>query len=233
MARRSDLLSRLLYACVILAGTACGVTQRAELKRSAQGSALVNYALLKPGGPGQAQLRYINPDARWTQYDKIIIEPVTFWAPHGDTRISPADQQALCGYFQQALQQAFGKQFTVVNTYGPGTMILQVAITNAEKATPVLRTVSMLVPQARVLATLKYLATGTYPFIGSAQVAARLTDAQTGMVLGEWVERRIGGGNVKTAAQWQWGDAQNAIDQWATLSATRIGSWTSGAQTPS
>src|SRR5262249_4732859 len=145
--------------------------------------------------------------------------------------VSPADQQVLCSFFQQSLQQAFSRRFPVVTTFGPGTMILQVAITHAEAATPVLRTVSMAVPQARVLATLKYLATGTYPFIGSAQVAARLSDAQTGMVLGEWVERRIGSGSIQAAAQWQWGDAENVINHWSTTAAAKIGSWTSGAET--
>src|SRR5262245_3815764 len=107
MARWSKALSRLICACVVMAGTACTLTQRAPVKQSAEGSGLVNYALLTPGGPGQADLRYVNPDARWTQYNKIIIEPVTYWAGDEDNSISPADQQTLCSYFQQALQQAF------------------------------------------------------------------------------------------------------------------------------
>lgn len=229
---RTKLLSPLLCTSLAIAATACTVTQQAPLKPSAEGSGLVNYSRLNPGGPGQADLRYVNPAARWTQYHNILIEPVTYWAGDGDTRVSPADQRALCNYFQQALQQQFSKQFTVVTADGPGVMVLQVALTNAEAATPVLRTVSMLIPQARVLATLKYVATGSYPFIGSAQVAAKLTDSQTGMVLGEWVDRQIGGGSIQTAAQWQWGDAENAITQWATTAATRIGGWTSGSQTP-
>jgi hypothetical protein len=221
-----------LIVCLSVALSACSVTQQAPLKASATGSGLVDYSLLKAGAPGQAELRYVNPAAQWTRYKKVLIEPVTYWSAHGDTRISPADQHALCNYFQQALQQQFGKYFTLVSQDGPGVMVLAVALTDAEAATPVLRSVSMLVPQARVLATLKYLATGSYPFIGSAQVAARLSDSETGTVLGEWVDRRIGGGSVTTAAQWQWGDAENAITQWSTTAATKVAAWTSGSQTP-
>jgi hypothetical protein len=47
-------------------------------------------------------------------------------------------------------------------------MRLQVGITDVEGATPVLRPVSMLVPLARALATLKAAATGSYPFGGHA-----------------------------------------------------------------
>jgi hypothetical protein len=44
----------------------------------------------------------------------------------------------------------------------------------------------------------------------------------TGQVLGAAVDRRVGGGAISTAAQWQWGDAENAMDHWAELTATRI-----------
>ena len=43
------------------------------------------------------------------------------------------------------------------------------------------------------------------PFVGGMQVEAKLTDARTGQVLGEWVDRQIGGESPQTAAQWQWG----------------------------
>ncbi len=112
-------------------------------------------------------------------------------------------------------------------------MKLQAALTDAEGATPGLRTISMVVPQARTLNTLKYAVTGTYAFVGGAQGEAKLTDAVSGQVLGEWVDRRVGGGSIKNAAQWQWGDAENAMKEWAAQLTERLSSWTSGAATPS
>ena len=103
---------------------------------------------------------------------------------------------------------------------------------DASAATPVLRSISMLIPQARAIATLKYIGTGSYPFVGGLQAEAKLTDSHTGDVLGEWVDRRIGGGSAQTAAQWQWGDAENAINAWSAQSATKLASWTSGTATP-
>ncbi len=146
--------------------------------------------------------------------------------------MSAADQRALTNYFFQALVQELGKTFQVVDQPGPGVMTIQVALEDATTATPVLRTVSMLIPQARVLATLKYLATGTYAFVGSAQAEAKITDSVTGQVLAAAVDKRVGGGSVTTAAQWQWGDAENALTAWAQQMATRLSSWTSGG-TPS
>jgi hypothetical protein len=89
----------------------------------------------------------------------------------------------------------------------------------------------VLEPHVRALATLKYLATGTFPFIGEAQIEARLADAQTGVVLGEWVDRRLGGGSLQAGFQWKWGDAENAMNQWAANAAADVGSRTSGAAT--
>jgi hypothetical protein len=138
----------------------------------------------------------------------------------------------LCNFFYQALRDQLGKKFTLVEEPGPGVMVLQVAITDVEAATPVLRSVTMVVPQARALTTLKYLATGSYPFVGAAQAEAKMTDGATGEVLGEWVDRRIGGGNIQTAAQWQWGDVENAMNEWASKSGERLSSWTSGSAKP-
>ena len=93
--------------------------------------------------------------------------------------------------------------------------------------------ISLVIPQARTLNTLKYAATGSYAFVGGAQVEGKLTDAVTGQVLAEAVDKRIGGGSLEAAAQWQWGDAENAMTAWATMITNRLSSWTSGAVKPS
>lgn len=179
------------------------------------------------GGEPVMGLRYMNPDARWTQYKKIMIAPVSFWGSD-DTTISQADQLALTNYFTKALNDALSKKFPVANDAGPGVMELQVAIDDIGKAVPILRTVSMIVPQARTLATLKYVATGTYAFVGSAQAEGKIVDSVTGQVLAAGVDKRVGGGNIKTAAQWQLGDAENAMTAWSQQIADRLSSWTSG-----
>jgi hypothetical protein len=109
---------------------------------------------------------------------------------------------------------------------------LQVAILDAEAATPGLRSVSMVIPQARLLGTGYYAASGKYPFVGGGQAAFKATDAVTGQVLGAGVDRRVGGGAIQTAAQWQWGDAENAIKAWSQQLADGMYAYTSGARKP-
>src|SRR5438046_7215968 len=164
------------------------------------------------GGGGEDAvmgLRYVNPNARWTEYKKVIIAPVSLWGGD-DTKVSKADQLALTNYFTKALNDALSQKFQVVDQPGPGVMEVQVAIDDVGKATPVLRTVSMVIPQARALATLKYAATGTYAFVGSAQAEAKVTDSVTGQVLAAAADKRGGGGSIKPAAQRQRGAGADA-----------------------
>jgi hypothetical protein len=43
----------------------------------------------------------------------------------------------------------------------------------------------------------------------------KATDAQTGQLLVAAIDKRSGGIALSSAAQWRWGDAENAINYWA------------------
>ena len=66
----------LFAAMLMLAG--CG-SSRPVRDVQPQGF-LGDYSQLTRGGEGEAALRYVNPDADWASYDKVIVEPVTVWA---------------------------------------------------------------------------------------------------------------------------------------------------------
>jgi len=215
----------------LLVLTACALTQQAKVKEGTCRFLGKECSLLTAGEKGQAALRYANPAAKWTQYNKVMIPPVAFFGDE-KTKISASDQQTLVNYFHQVLQEQLAKKFQIVDEPGPGVMKLEVALDDPEAATPGLRSVSVVVPQMRLLGSVKNLATGTYPFVGGAQAEARVTDAATGQLLLAAMDRRVGGGSIKAAAQWQWGDAENAMKAWAEQAANRLYSLTSGAARP-
>jgi hypothetical protein len=168
--RRPALLLTLVgVALAALVG--CSTTQRVKVRHPGDCVFLrpIVCANLKPAGGKMVDMRYVNPNAKWQQYSKVMIMPITFWGSDKDQdTLSAADRQALADYFHATLVTHLAEKFAVVDQPGPGVMKLQIAITDAEAATPALRTVSMVVPQARALNTLKYLATG-HGFVGSAQ----------------------------------------------------------------
>jgi hypothetical protein len=170
---------------------------------------------LAPGSNGGAALVWVNPNVQWSNYNKILLEPVQFWAA-SDSKVSAADQQTLCSYFYNSLTAKIPQQnFTLVDQPGPGVIRLQVALMDATTVVPGLRTISVVVPQARVLNLAQSMATDSYAFVGSAEAEMKASDSLSGELLAEAVDKRAGGMGLKSAASFQWGDAQNSMDYWA------------------
>lgn len=214
-------LATLVAACSETAAPAPNIVERAQGETPAtpppSGFLGKDYSLLQPAGESsdqQAQLRYIAPSVQWSKYNKVMVLPVTFWADD-DSKVSAQDQEILCNNFYVTLVQYLSKSFGLAYGPGPGVLRVQVALSDATSATPVLRSVSVVVPQARVLSLLKYAATGTYAFVGSATAEAKVTDSQTGELLGAWSDKRFGGASIKNVTVWQMGDAENAMNYWA------------------
>jgi hypothetical protein len=214
---------------MMMALAACSVTEQSQPAELQQTGFLKDYSQLQPGTKDQALLIYMNPNARWNQYTKVMIEPVTFWGD-SSSNVSVEDQQKLSSYYYNKLNEDLGRKFQIVDRPGPGVMIVRVALTDPAAATPVLRSVSVVVPQARLLNSVANLATGSYAFVGSAQSEGEVVDSQTGERLAAAVDRRSGGLSIKNASVWQWGDAQNAMDYWAQRTADRLSEFQSGGQ---
>jgi hypothetical protein len=218
----------LLAGCSQTAAPQPNIIQRVEGETAAppapSGFLGNDYALLTPPAEGsdqKAMLRYVNPNANWSSYTAIMIAPVTFWAAD-DSKVSAADQQTLCNYTYSDFAKDLGKNFTIVDQPGPGVIKLSIALTDATSAVPVLRSVSVVIPQARLLSAIKMVATGTYAFVGSAQGAMKVNDSVSGELLAAAVDKRAGGTSIKNVDVFQWGDAENAIEYWANLTDQRL-----------
>lgn len=214
----------------LMSGCAATVESKPEVVKQVESGAAApavsgffgkDAALLQPGKEGQAAMVYINPNANWAKYNKILLEPVQFW-DSTNSDVSPADQQMLTAYMYNKLKEDLEKHFTLVDQGGPGVLELQVALVNASSATPGLRSVSVVIPQLRVLNAVQSLATGSYAFVGSAEGEMKVTDTTNGELLAAAVDKRAGGLALKSAAQWKWGDAENAMDYWAEKATNRL-----------
>jgi hypothetical protein len=202
-------------------GAATALEQGEPLPPAVTGFLGPDAAKLQPGGKGKAALVWVNPDVQWAQYTKIYVKPVEFWAAE-DSKVSPDDQKVLTTYFYNQLMTVLAKNFTMVDQPGQGVMVLRVALMDATTATPGLRSISVIVPQARILNGLQSLATNSYAFVGSAEAEMMATDGVSGTVLAEAVDQRAGGMGIKGAASFQWGDAENAMDYWADRISERL-----------
>jgi len=218
-----------LLAMIALAG--CSVTSQepmSEIEKAPQTGFLSDYSLLRPGKEGQARLVYIKPDVDWHAYTGIFIEPVVFISD-ASAHVDPKDQQVLSSYYYNTMKTHLSGVLPVVERPGPHILILRAALTNVTSATPGLRTISVVIPQARLINAAQSVATDSYAFVGSARGEAEIKDGGTGQILAEGVDGRSGGMSIKNAGVWKWGDAEHAMDQWAEMMVKRINELRSGA----
>jgi hypothetical protein len=222
-------MKRVLPALIMMALTACSVTEQSKPAALQQTGFLENYGQLQPGAKDQALLLYVNPNAQWSQYTKVMVEPVTFWGD-SSSNVSVQDEQQLCSYYYNKLVDDLSQKFQIVDRPGPGVMTVRMALIDPTAATPVLRSASVIIPQVRLLNSVMNLATGSYGFVGSAQSEGEVVDSQTGERLAAAVDKRSGGLSIKNANVWEWGDAKNAMDYWAQRTADRLSAFQSGEQ---
>jgi hypothetical protein len=209
-------------ACLLLAmviTTGCAETRHAMSvdKSGFLGDEL--YAKMTPGDESklEAALKWIDNSAIGQgKYKKIILDPVVMYRQpeHLGGGNSNENTQMLINYFYSKLYLGLSKNFEMVDKPGPGTMRFQVAITDYEQSWVALDMISTVVPQLRVVAELKGMATDKPTFVGGVQGEVKVSDSETGRVLGAAIDRRVGGKALRKGVD-NWADVKNAMDFWA------------------
>ena len=136
-------------------------------------------------------LRYVNPNVTWSSYNKIMIAPATFWA-----LTIPKCPPLTSSHYATTPTASSRKTWERISPSSTNRARRNEALHRLDRrclAVPVLRSISVVVPQARVLSAIKMAATGTYAFVGSAQGAMKLNDSVSGTLLAAAVDKRVGG----------------------------------------
>jgi hypothetical protein len=210
----------LIIFLFLLQGCA-GTQQRRDVVKTSFLSAN-EQSMLTEGKDNEALLRYINPDADWRSYDKVMIDSVTVWKDKETQDVAPEDLRMLTDFLYGQLHDALSLDYTMVTKPGPGVMRMAVAITEAEASSPVLDTVTSIIPQTRILTGVKGLVVGGKPgFVGTAGLEAKVTDSQSGKILALAVDRRGGTKNLSGMTN-EWNDVEEAYTYWAGLVRYRL-----------
>jgi len=206
----------LASAFVLATVTGCAVTQQAR-DVSQSGFLGEDYSLLQPGQDEEALLIYRNPSADWASYDRIRLDPVTIWIGTDSSfeDFSQPDRQQLADHFYSAILVELSADYTIVETPGPGVLLVQVALTDAQASNPALDTISTVVPIGLAVSQTVGLVTGKPSFVGEASAEARLVDGATGELLAAAVDRRVGGKALRGEVTDSWGDVDEAFAYWA------------------
>jgi len=183
------------------------------------GGFLPQPSLLQPGGNGRAALYSLNSDISLSKYSKIILDPVQIWAaPDSQLNTIPANQrQAAANTFYSDLYNALKQHCQMVRKPGPGTLRMRFALVDAKLPNAAVNTVATYTPYASTAYGVASLAFngGVGYFAGSATAEGYATDAKTGALIWQGVDKRGGTTSFAENTLDTWLDVHHAFEAWA------------------
>ncbi len=154
--------------------------------KTSQGSGdsgfLRDYSILQPGKEGEALLVYKNPQADFSMYQAVYVEPAIFLITKKST-VPQEDLVRLANDLRAKVIWKLKQDFLVVPKLVPGALRIELALTEAEPSDVGMDIVSTIIPPAGMVSGAKGLATGTPAFVGRASIEAKVTDGNTGTLL--------------------------------------------------
>jgi hypothetical protein len=210
--------------CVLMLLCSCAATSKS--RTVTKSGFLGDYSQLKEGTGEQAQLIYIDSNADFKAYTKILMDPIKVYTSDQKSNLkelSKEELQTLVNYLDATLRANLKKDYSFVDAPGPGVMRLRVAITDAEDSNVTLDTISSILPIGMALNMIQVGITGKSSFVGEAGVEAEMQDSQSGKRLMAAVDRRVGS---KYTGQFdkfnEWHAITDSYDYWAQRLQTRL-----------
>ena len=199
---------------LVLALSACAAKQPSVDVSTA--GFLTDYSILERGGEGQAQLRYRNPKADFSAYDRILFERVHVWR-QDDVNLDPVpdeDMQRLADDMYAVIVAALAEDYKLVTEPAPGVMRIHMALTSVRQSNVALDVFTTLVEPEHVIQEVSGLAAGTQKFVGEAALEIEVVDATNDEILVAVVDHRIGRESLEGTTS-SWGDVHAAFEVWA------------------
>jgi len=215
---------RLLASAIFVLLAACAMPQMGQDGTSSAILPPEVQAGLQPGeGDLSPDLVYIRPGVEGRNYDKVMIDPIIYFAPPAaPRRISADDRQTLLNNFHILMGREIGKDYLLAIEPQRGTVRVQFSLL-AETTEPVaMDTVAMVAredPNTQVV--VDNLASPIAPG-ADLLVESLWTDAVTGEVLGATVDRHFGQGSFDGATFKSWAEVNRYLEAYAVLVRYRI-----------
>lgn len=206
------ILAKVLSLLTVLALSSCTGTYQAR-SVDLENTVLVNPRILKKGSDDQALYRYVNPNANFSRYNKVLIAPILISKAVEAEPDDKEDYESLAHNAHAYLAQELQKHFTLVKSPSPGTMKIQMAIVEADSSKPI-RTLLSITPIGMGMNLVKLAATGKKAGVGEITAEFVISDAVTKQVLGAAVDRQVGNKNPSTMFN-IWANANSGLEYWA------------------
>jgi Protein of unknown function (DUF3313) len=182
-------------------------------------------ALLQPGQKDDILQAYKNPRTNWSAYNKILLKPITIeerFSSQLDTQ-QRRELYRLVGSFENMLHIKLSKHYELVEQPTTETMVIQMAIADAEDSQTKSALFSKALSQLEAISTIWTMEGGKPAFAGEITAEFTIHDAQTSELLAVGADRRIGGRKLfHNKVLSSWSDVQNSLEFWTNLTEYRL-----------
>ena len=208
--------------CLLVIATLCacaGGPKTERAKRIDVYGYLGDYTMFQKGAPGRALYVYRKPDVDFSDYEKVLLDPVILWRERSLRLEEMPDQevQVLADKLHQLLHKELSEYYQMVAAPEKNTMRMTVALTDVKE------TSTSFGARSLALATKKLSDTAldTPALVGEASVELKVADATSGEVLAAVVDRRLGTGKIEKPVS-SWDDVYNVFGFWADMMGYRL-----------
>lgn len=176
-----------LLAVVALSG--CASTQPMRYREISSATAMTTNA---SNVDGHTPFSYCRNNVDWNNYSAYVLDPVTIYAgPDGQfDKLSDIDKAALVTYAHDQISSALSKQFQLAAAPASNVLRIHVTLTGAETSTPVISTVTKVIPVGAVVNTALWMLDKQAPFTGSVTYVVEIYDSTTGNLLDAFIAKQ-------------------------------------------
>ncbi len=162
---------------------------------------LSDYSQLQPGRADQAHLIYINPQADFSSYQNVIIDPVAVWQGEGSSfsGVSPDELESLARDLRASMRRELAHEFQVLDRPAAGTLQIRIALVEVKRGG----------------------ASSGDDFVGSVAIELEILDAVSGERLIAVVDSRGEGGEPRDSHRAET-SLRTAFDEWASRARDRL-----------
>ena len=179
------------------------------------------------GVASEAVVPHVHPQTKvnWSAYDKIKLNPVVI-ADDFSRELSSEQKtnlNELAKAFHDMLAQRLAQDYALVEKPASGSLLIQVAITHAERSWVAPQVLSKVSWQLQALNSVLTYFRGKPAFAGEITIEFTVRDSVTGQLLLIGIDRRVGGQNLFDKEVFNsWGDVQNSLEFWTEQSAYQL-----------
>ena len=176
--------------------------------------------------PGRWDLVYFKPGFSFSNYSAILLAPVTIVSDSSSSlaSASPEQREALANTYYSELYSALSAHCKMASSPAPGALRLTVALTDAKTSNSVVKTLATYTPYVMVAYKVGSVAfnSGAGYFSGTATSEAYATDAMSGDLLWQGVDKRAGSVALVQNTTNSWNDIDNAMKGWSEQAVKRL-----------